>query len=66
MKEIHLHCRIDHNWNKTSKSSIVGLFCIIRKTADVVPEDIEKACGVEKEKCIRTVIYKSKCSSVSV
>lgn len=34
----------------------------IKKTADVIPGDIDKACGVTeeaKEKCVRTVIYKS-------
>jgi len=45
----------------------VGLLCFIRKTADVIPDDIDKACGVtkdENEKCVRTVVYKSMCSRV--
>lgn len=45
----------------------VGLLCFIRKTADVIPGDIDKACGVTeeaKEKCVRTVIYKSMCRRV--
>lgn len=50
--------------NKTFKTATVGLFCFNRKTADVIPEDIDKACGVKKQKCIRTVIYKSKCNRV--
>lgn len=45
----------------------VGLLCFIRKTADVIPDDIDKACGVAKEakdKCVRTVVYKSMCCRV--
>jgi len=44
-----------------------GLLCLIRKTADVIPDDIDKACGVgneEEEKCVRTEVYKSMCSRV--
>jgi len=44
-----------------------GLLCFIRKTADVIPDDIDKACGVgneEEEKCVRTEVYKSMCSRV--
>lgn len=53
--------------NKTFKTATVGLFYLIRTTADVIPDDIDKACRVDvpaDEKCIRTVIYKSKCSRV--
>ena len=54
--------------NRTSHQVLdVGLLCFIRKTADVIPSDIDKACGVTeetKEKCVRTVIYKSMCSRV--
>lgn len=33
---------------------------IIKETSDVVPDDIDKACGKTAEKkCVRTVIYKS-------
>lgn len=45
----------------------VALLCFTRKTADVVPDDIEKACGTTKEakdKCVKTVVYKSMCSRV--
>lgn len=45
----------------------IGLLCFIRKTADVIPDDIDKACSVTeeaKEKCVRTVVYKSMCSHV--
>lgn len=42
----------------------VGLLCFIRKTADVIPDDIDKACGVAKDKCVRTVVYKSMCCRV--
>ncbi|KAJ7383669.1 mitochondrial acyl carrier protein [Desmophyllum pertusum] len=31
----------------------------IKNTADVIPDDIDKACGVAEEKCVRTVVYKS-------
>jgi len=32
----------------------------IEKTADIIPSDIDKACGVEEaEKCVKTIIYKS-------
>ena len=39
----------------------IGLLCFIRKTADVIPDDIDKACGVpaKEEKCVKTVVYKS-------
>ena len=42
-------------------NKVVGLclFTVARKTADVVPDNIDKACGVE-EKCVRTFVYKSK------
>ena len=45
----------------------IGLLCFIRKTADFIPDDIDKACSVTeetKEKCVRTVVYKSMCSLV--
>jgi len=45
----------------------VALLCFTRKTADVVPDDIEKACGTTneaKDKCVKTVVYKSMCSRV--
>ena len=38
----------------------VGLLCFIRKTADVIPDDIDKACGVAKDAKEKWV-YKSMC-----
>lgn len=44
------------------KLSTCKEFCplidFIRTTADVVPDNIDKACGVE-EKCVKSIVYKS-------
>ena len=43
-----------------------ALIAIGRKTADIIPSDIDKACGVEEaEKCVKTIIYKSKSEVVN-
>ena len=40
---------------------ITVLFTIFRKTADAIPDNIDKACGVgEKEVRVKKIIYKSK------
>ena len=34
---------------------------IFRTTADVIPVDLNKACGVKQDKlCVKTIVYKSK------
>ena len=46
---------------KKEKSDVWNcLFTVARTTADVVPDNIDKACGVE-EKCVKSIVYKSKC-----
>lgn len=46
-------------------TSTVYFIFLIRATSDVVPDDIDKACGKTatkpaEEKCVQTFIYKSK------
>ncbi|XP_044172917.1 prostatic acid phosphatase-like [Acropora millepora] len=63
----NLTVRILYRFGQSSKPRILKLptctvFCpldqFIKKTAYVVPDNIDKACGVE-EKCVRTLVYKS-------
>ncbi|XP_020614615.1 prostatic acid phosphatase-like [Orbicella faveolata] len=67
----NLTVRIMYRYGQSSvprklKLATCSEFCplddFIKKTADVIPDDIDKACGVgneEEEKCVRTEVYKS-------